>query len=504
MIHISYNMFSQIIPPPAIEWSKNYGGTFPDMHASLELTSDGGYVIAGGAKSSDGNATANFGLSDFWIVKTNSGGNLQWQKSYGGPENDIAYSIQQTSDGGYIVAGETKSNSGQVSGNYGEKDFWVIKINASGDLQWQKNFGGSNDDIAKYVRQTKDGGYIVIGSTSSNNGDVVSGNRGMTDVWLLKLDPSGNLQWEKTYGGSHIDMGNSIELTADGGYIFAATSKSTNDQITGNHGDSDYWIVKINSSGIIEWQKSLGGTGSDEGYSVKQTTDGGYIVLGGSRSNNGDVTGNHGNYDYWLVKLDVSGNIQWQKSHGGALYDHGRSVSQTSDGGYILAGYAMPLDMEGVTPIGSNDYLVIKTDASGEAKWQRTFGGLTDDYALTAKQTFDGGYIICGYSAAVNNSPANYDYWVIKLLSSQLSTAENNINNIKLYPNPAKNFVNIENLPNNVTLSITDASGRKIFNQQYSDKKISVNTSELINGTYILHIEHHGKSVLTKKLQISK
>ena len=497
--------FSQLQSPPAIEWSKNYGGTYPETHADINLTSDGGYIIAGGSKSSNGDTTVNYGLFDFWIVKINSVGNIQWQKSLGGSNNEIAYSVQQTSDGGYIVAGETNSSNGNITQSYGERDMWVVKLDLNGNLVWQKTFGGSGDDVARYIRQTPDGGYIVIGSTSSFDGVVASGNRGLGDVWVLKLDNAGNLQWEKTYGGGNIDRGNSIELTSDGGYIMACNSKSNDNQVTGNHGNYDYWIVKINSSGNIQWQKSLGGSNSDEAYSAKQTTDGGYIVLGASISNNGDVTGNHGNYDYWLVKLNSSGNIQWQKSHGGTLYDHGRSVSQTTDGGYILSGYAMPIAMEGVTAIGSNDYLVIKTDSTGDAQWQRTFGHLTDDYSNAILQTPDEGYIISGYSDAVTGTTSNYDYWVIKLAGNQLSTNEVAVKrNITIFPNPVKNFLNINNLPLESTVTINDAAGRKVYSKKYSEKNITINTSELINGNYILQIENERRIIFSEKIIVSK
>jgi len=505
LIYFNNSLYSQTSQIPATQWNKNYGGSSAETLPDISLTSDGGYILAGSSISNNGNVTGNHGLSDFWIVKTNAVGDILWQKSLGGSGSDQAKSVRQTSDGGYIVAGETQSNDGDVTGNHGNSDYWIVKLDATGNLQWQKTFGGSNDEIAQSIRQTTDGGYIVAGWSSSNNGDIASGNHGARDYWILKLDTTGNLQWEKTYGGGDWDMANSIELTSDGGYIIGGPSRSLNADVTGNHGSSDYWIVKINSTGTLQWQKSLGGSGIDDAFSVKQTTDGGYIAIGASISNDGDVTGNHGNYDYWLVKLNATGNLQWQQSYGGTLYDHGRDVFQTSEGGYIITGYSFPLNMEGVTSIGANDYLVIKTNALGVIEWQKTFGGLQDDYATSVKQTPDGGYILCGYSSAINNSSSNYDYWIIKLAGNQLNTNENIIkNNISIYPNPAKNHVTIDHLPKEATINIHDMSGRKIFTKKYPETKVSIDTSEFTNGTFIIQVDGHKENIWSEKLIIKK
>ncbi|MCE3077210.1 T9SS type A sorting domain-containing protein [Chryseobacterium gwangjuense] len=497
------NLFSS--QAPAMQWQKNYGGSQPEMFPDIALTSDGGYILAGSSASTNGNVTGNHGLNDFWVVRTNSTGDILWQKSLGGSAGDAASSVRQTSDGGYIVAGSSSSNNGDVTGNHGSSDFWIVKLDTSGNLQWQKSFGGSNEEIAQSIRQTTDGGYIVAGYTASSDGDVASGNGGYRDYWVIKLNATGNLQWEKTYGGGSGDQAYSIEQTTDGGYIIGGYSNSIDNIVTGNHGSDDYWIVKINAAGVLQWQKSLGGSGTDRAFSVKQTSDGGYIAFGQSISTNGDITGSHGNDDYWLAKLSSTGILQWQKSYGGSLYDRGRDVSQTADGGYIMTGVSFPLNVEGTTSNGANDYLIVKTDASGNMEWQQTYGGLQDDYGTFVKQTLDGGYILCGYSDAITNSSSNYDYWIIKLAGNQLSTDENILkNNISMYPNPAKDFVTIDHLPNETTISILDLSGRKIFSKKYTEPKVSIHTSQLTNGTYIIQVDDQEKTILSEKLMIKK
>jgi hypothetical protein len=222
--------------------------------------------------------------------------NFQWQKCLGGTNDDYAYSIQQTRDSGYIVAGGTSSNDGNVHGNHGSSDIWVVRLDSNGSMQWLECPGGNSSDIAYSVQQTSDLGYVLAGATSSCDGDV-RGNHGSSDAWIVKLDSNGFLLWQKCLGGSGWDEGRSIQQTTDGGYIVAGVTWSNDSDVTGNHGRSDAWVVKLDSNGSLLWQKCLGGTGNDEANSIQQTADGGYIVAGVTWSNDSDVTGNHGRSD---------------------------------------------------------------------------------------------------------------------------------------------------------------------------------------------------------------
>jgi hypothetical protein len=226
----------------------------------------------------------------------------------GRSNDDEARSVVQTGDGGYIVAGYTRSNDGDVSGNHGGADAWVVKLNSDGTIAWQKTLGGSSYDEAHSIVQTSDGGYIVAGYTRSNDGDV-SGNHGEEDAWVVKLDSEGNIEWQKTFGGSSYDEANSIVQTSDGGYIVAGYTKSSNGDVAYGgstyHGgiQEDVWVIKLDSHGNIIWQEALGGGGYDRAFSIAQTSDDGYVVAGYAGSNDGDVSGNHGSYDVWVVKL---------------------------------------------------------------------------------------------------------------------------------------------------------------------------------------------------------
>lgn len=487
---------------PGIVWQKTFGGSGNEEFFDIQATNDGGYIAIGDTSSSNGDVTTNHGSTDLWIVKVNSSGIIQWQKTYGGSNIDRGYKIQPTSDGGYIAIGSTQSTDGDIMGNHGEYDLWIIKLDTSGTILWQKTLGGSAGEDGTDVQQTNDGGYIAIGTTYSNDGDITN-NHGQRDMWIIKLDNSGNIQWQNTFGSIYHDDGTQIRQTSDGNYIVSGSYSFFPTDT------SDFWILKLDTSGAIIWQKTYGGTLRESPYDIQQTNDGGYILAGYTQSNDGDVVGNHGQGDAWMIKLNSSGDMQWKKTFGGTSSDYGEAIKQTLDGGYVIAGNAQSTNGDVIGNHGSSDFWIIKTDASGNIQWQKTLGGSSFDIARGIIQIADGTYIVVGGSYSTNgditeNKGLN-DSWMVKIQTEQLSTEENNINNhISIYPNPAKDFIYLDNLPGGATIHITDMSGRKLFRQKYPDKKITINTSQLINGVYIIQVEYEGKSVLSEKLIINK
>lgn len=408
---------------PGIEWQKSLGGSSHDNALTVHNTSDGGYVLAGLSLSNNGDVSGNHGGYDFWLVKITADGTIQWQKSLGGSFDEIPYDMQNTSDGGFIIAGSSFSNNGDVTGNHGFKDGWVVKLNSSGDIQWQKSLGGSDDDEIMSIRRTNDGNFIVAGATRSNDGDV-AGNHGGWDYWVVKLSFNGTLQWQKPLGGTNDDRANSVYNTSDDGYIVAGKSASNNGSVSGNHGSSDFWVIKLNSFGQTQWQKSLGGTQYDEAESILQTADGGYIVVGTSESNDGDVSGGHGDLDYWIVKLDATGNIQWQKAYGGSSADAATSVYITEDPGYLVAGFAGSNDGDVIGNHGNSDIWVLKLGPDGTIQWQKSLGGTQSEIAHEIRTTLDGGYIIAGGTWSSNGDVTDQngdgDCWIVKLSSAAL------------------------------------------------------------------------------------
>ena len=392
---------------PQIEWEKSLGGTSTEVASCILQTNDRGYIVAGITLSNDGDVTENHGQNDEWIVKLDSTGNMQWQASLGGSNQDKAKSVKQTYDGGYIVCGYTASNDGEVSGNHGYYDYWLVKLNSTGNIQWQKCLGGSLDDLAYSIQITRDSGYVMAGKSKSYNGDLTA-NHGGYDYWIIKTDDSGSIQWQKSYGGTNDDIAQSILQTSDGGYIVAGTSESNDGDVTGHHGNDstgDYWVVKLDNTGTIQWQKSLGGTVGDTASSIQKCSDGGYIVAGYTYSNDSDVTGNHGSSDYWVVKLDSIGTLVWQKCFGGTLQEVSYSIVETSDGGNLIAGYSYSNDgdVSGHHGISATaDSWVVKTDAVGNIQWQKSLGGTSDEIntVYSNEQTADGGYILACTSAS--------------------------------------------------------------------------------------------------------
>ncbi|WP_125721774.1 T9SS type A sorting domain-containing protein [Flavobacterium ustbae] len=358
---ISLNSYSQ-----DVLWEKSYGGIHADYLFDAQPTADYGFILAGSSLSNKtGNkADDNHGDLDYWVWKMKENGELDWQKSFGGIGFDLLQSIKNTKDGGFILAGTSNSSkSFQKKENCkGLSDFWVIKLNAAGDEQWQRTIGGKGQDELLCAFQTKDGGYILGGSSSSNPNSISNSNldedsfatdiyskseksRGSMDYWIIKLDQEGVIQWQKTYGGQYSDILRSMEQTSDNGYILAGYSNSpiSGDKTESNKGIGDYWILKINDTGVIEWQKVYGGDGDDQPYVIHQSKDGGYIVGGNSNSSNaltteGGIVAN--GTDYWILKLDQEGSVVWSKTYDFGKVDILTSLVENNDQTYLIGGHA--------------------------------------------------------------------------------------------------------------------------------------------------------------------
>ncbi|MCX6353558.1 MAG: C25 family cysteine peptidase [Candidatus Aureabacteria bacterium] len=344
---------------PLPNFARVFGGADYDYASSIQQTSDGGYIVTGDTWSYGA------GNGDFFILKLDSSGNKTWTRTFGENDYDHAYSIQQTTDGGYIVAGDT--------GSYGAGlyDFLILKLDSSGNQTWARTFGGIDYDDVSSIQQTTDGGYIVAGSTESYGA-------GLNDFLILKLDSSGIQTWAKTFGGNGYDYATSVQETTDGGYIVAGEIESY------GAGSDDFLILKLDSSGNQTWAKTFGGNGYDYATSVQETTDGGYIVAGSTESYGA------GGGDFLILKLNSSGDQTWAKTFGGSSYDCAFSIQQTFDGGCIVAGDTQSYGA------GGGDFLILKLDSSGNQTWARTFGGSNSDYALSIRQTSDGGYVAAG------------------------------------------------------------------------------------------------------------
>ncbi|HEY6974731.1 MAG TPA: T9SS type A sorting domain-containing protein [Chitinophagaceae bacterium] len=515
------NTFSQ----PTMVHQKAIGGKFVDILSSLDVTKDGG-LIAGGYSDShiSGEKTQNTnGYDDYWVVKLDKFRNIQWDKTIGGSNTDILYGIQQTRDGGYILGGLSFSNKSgdKTQHSRGDDDFWVVKLDGLGNIQWDKTIGGNRSDDVSSLQQTDDGGYIVGGSSYSNkSGEKSEGSRGDLDYWVVKLDSSGNVQWDKTLGGNDYDYLTSLQQTRDGGYIVGGTSYSnrSGDKGQKSRGSADYWVIKLDKLGNIKWDKTVGGEGEDILRSLQQTRDGGFILGGRSDS---DISGEkteknrdslYDTEDYWVVKLDNSGRVVWDKTVGGSSFDYLYSLQQTSDGGYILGGFSESNKSGEKTEDNrnpfyppTNDYWVVKLNKNGHVEWDKTIGGLNDDKLFVVKELRRNYYVLGGgsFSGVTADrkvkSRGSSDYWLVWLkynspavpiattAGNENSTVQSNKNKTRefiAYPNPAKDILHIQT--NSKTMvALTDQAGEILLTQIVEGNGI-INISKLAPGIYYL------------------
>lgn len=370
-----------IVPGNAAEvfnekWTNTYGGKYDEVIQSVQQTSDGGYIIAGSTCS------GLFEPTDAWIVKTDSNGKEQWSKTFGGEGYDWANSLIKTSDGGFIFAGH-------YSYEPAKGDAWLVKIDESGNEQWSKTFGSDENDEVFSVQQTSDGGYIVAGKY----GELMT-EMGSIKAWIIKTDADGNELWSKTFGGEKNEWGYYARETSDGMYILAGSTLSY------GSGGTDAWLIKLDTNGNKQWDKTYGGTNRESFRYALETLDGS-LILCGSTSSYGA-----GHADAWLIKTDAYGNQQWSKTFGGEDGDFANSFLQTPDG-YLIAG-ATTLEGE-----QWGDAWLIKTDLEGNEQWSKTFGGKDDDEAFSLIQTLDEGYIIAARTDSYGSG--NSDGWLIKL-----------------------------------------------------------------------------------------
>jgi hypothetical protein len=478
----------------SLVWERSYGSSWLECSYDIQHTTDGGYVVVGSSELGvGGDVSEGFGSLDFWVIKISPEGDLQWEKSYGGTQYDVAYSVKQTVDGGYIVAGTSLSNNIHVSGNHGAKDFWVIKLSATGEIEWQQNYGGPGDDIPYEIECTSDGGYIIAGLAYAVGGDVTE-HFGLYDGWIVKISSTGELQWQKSFGGSQHDLFKGIKRTYDGGYIVSGQSRSSDGHLSTNYGESDLWVLKLDQNGTMEWQRVLGGSGSELGSKVLITNTNQYIIAGYTDSSDGHVSNYYGMGDFWVVKLDADGTIIWDKNYGGSSSEILENASHTNDGGFILCGFSRSSTGD-VTHFngGLGDYWIMKANAEGELEWQISVGGSDIERAYDAIETADGGIIATGYTESSNGDVSNLwgisDVWVVKVAGPNgLGLEEDESSQVKLFPNPTNDHLTITNLIPNSSIVIRNLLGEIVYSVTANSTNYILSTALFAPGIYIVDV----------------
>jgi hypothetical protein len=436
-----------------VTFEKWFGGGDEDYGNSVWQTADGGYIIGGYTRS--------YAPADVYVylIKTDESGDTLWTRIYGDTLENYGYSVQQTTDNGYIIAGCKQSTAGDF-------DVYLIKTDSLGDTLWTKTYGSAYNDESYCVQQTTDGGYIIAAYTIL----YAAG-----DFWLIKTDVSGNITWTNHYGGSDSEYARYVQQTSDGGYIIAGITYSY------GGGNQDFYLVKTNASGDTSWTKTFGGASSEICNCVQQTTDGGYILTGYTNSYGA------GSDDVWLIKTDASGNTIWANTFGGTFDDHGQSVQQTTDGGYMVTGMTYSYG------VGEDDVWIIKTDPLGDTLWTKTYGAASYEVGESVHQTTDGGYIVGG----VTYSYGSGDVYLIKtdslgnvgILEEPYPKPENRDIALTVFPNPFSTVAGLEVLGTRkgqeLQLDIYDAGGRLAKSIKLTTRTFELGT-DLKAGIYFL------------------
>ena len=351
-----------------LQWQKTYGGSADERGNAIIQTQDGGYAVLGFSFSSDGDVTENSGLQDYWLAKLDANGTISWQKSFGYQGADSGVSVIQTNDQGYLVTGVLdvtasggEGNTARNSNRHAGGDYWALKLNPSGDIEWSKYFGGNFTDTPENVIQTEDNGFIIVGGSDSIDTDI-SNNIGTYDFWIIRISETGNLVWEKSFGGDQIDEARAIVKSSDGNYMIAGDTRSSNNDISNNIGAADLWLIKISPIGDLLWEKTIGGTNFDVARAMVKTQDNGFLLAGSSRSDDVDVSENKGQNDAWALKVDGEGNLQWETTIGGSNIDFGYSIAELNDASIVLVGDSTSNDGDIIENKGFTDLLLIKID----------------------------------------------------------------------------------------------------------------------------------------------
>ena len=525
-----------------ILWEKSYGGKHAEYLFDVIPTPDYGFILAGSSlsKKTGTKTEDNRGDLDYWVWKMDEKGEPDWQKSFGGLGQDMLRSVILTNDGGFILAGSSDSPDSSKGGEIpasagttkkdacrGDSDFWIIKLNAKGGEEWQKTIGGSGQDELNNIVRTRDGGFVLAGSSASPQpspkerelkigGEKTSKNFGGLDYWVVKIDGKGEIVWQNSFGGIYNDELRSIALTQDGGYILGGSSNSTEsgNKIEKGIGQADYWIVKLDDKGKEQWQKVIGGKGDDQLYVVHQTSAGNYILGGNSNSESGDgkSKGNESGTDFWLVALDAEQQMLWQETYNIAKTDVLTSLVENDDHSILLGGYAQGeqikskvgktlKQVQGEMKKGTDDYVAIKINDKGEELWRKSVGSDGEDILKKVIETRDGGYLMAGTSKTIltadggikatgdkSSGKGSNDFWVVKLKDKDKPKEPKKP--VEAIPNPATDYTNVVVGYDYTkgTATVVDIAGHVLQSFPIKDRTIPIDLQGLPEGIYIVNI----------------
>ena len=400
-----------ITNPPAefngtLAWVESFGGSGIDQATGVISTDDGAFMVVGSTYSNDGHFT---GLksttdADYFLMRVRPDGGVDWTKVYGGDDDELATGITKTSDGGYVLVGYSRSDNCFTGSNGGFHDYYILKVDAQGNEIWCQNFGYPGSDQAQNIIETREGDLMVTGffdvSASGGQGNDDRENagtlHGVGEYWGIKLDADGQFFWKRYFGGSNNDRSYNVMQTNDGGFVIIGASESDDFDITDSRGSYDYWAVKLSAQGDLAWTRSFGGSEIDIAYDIATTLDGNFLIVGDARSNDQDVSTNYGNADVWLIEIDPQGNLVWEKSLGGSMFDSAKDLLPMNDNLYCVTGSSRSNDVDVATNNGENDAWTVVVDAQGTIIFEVAIGGSSLDFSEAAAQGVDGALLVVG------------------------------------------------------------------------------------------------------------
>lgn len=503
---------------PGVDWMQRYGSSGLNLFRSLIQTQDGGFLIGGWSNGGieDVKTQPCVGFNpDYWVVKVDQNGAVEWDKTIGGGTTspfdeltgELLTKVRQTADGGYLIGGHSDSPilGDKTEPTYGGLDFWVVRLDAAGNLIWQKDVGGLERDELFALENTPDGGCIVGGQSQSGvSGNKTEASRGGKDYWVVKLDGSGNIEWQKTIGGSGTDILSSI-LVLDDGYLLAgySTSNISGEKTDNAKGGADYWILKTDWSGNIVWQKTIGGNDGDLLYSAAKIP-GGFVLAGQSYSGilYDKTTPAYGGGDFWVVKTNLIGEVIWDNTFGGSAYEALIDVKIVADGGLILVGNSESSVSGDVIEVNQGDYdsWIVRTDETGNLLWQNSIGGDGADGFNQVLALADGSFLLGGQtgsslSGEITDPGNGYDYWLVKTQPENLAAPEIQPKAFMVYPNPATESVSIRfaESVNSAEIKIFNALSQQLSVQVFENVSDVVVALPEPEGVYFLQLNADDK-----------
>ncbi|MBS1534061.1 MAG: T9SS type A sorting domain-containing protein [Bacteroidetes bacterium] len=509
-----FNLFFYLVgcvalaQPAPIAWHKNYGGSQNDTSSEILQAPDGGYVVAGTSNSTDIDCVCNHGGDDFLVIKTDQEGHVLWRKCYGGTADDVLNTMILTDDGGYLLGGQTKSSDGDVTGNINHTTTggnWLVKINEQGSLLWQTfmPLAGETSSSVQTIVELSNHNFVVAGRTY-----LPLSGFGETDAFVTIVDQNGAYDSNDFHiiGGELTDVVKSIKPTTDGGYVLSGFTYSRTGIFAENHSwlasNSDAWVIKLNAALEFEWHQLYGASMNESALNIELTSDGGFVCFGNSDTYNGGLL-SHGSSDYWLFKIDSAGALQWQKYYGGSNHDVGRSLKKTADDGFLLFGWALSNNGDVAFSYNNWDYWLIKTNSAGEMQWQKCLGTADFEDGVAMHQNTDGSLILTGniLSQALNTTGLHggWDIWLVKVSAEQMARASFENKKMVLYPNPVDDLLTIDMQTPIQKVTVTDLLGHIVCEQNQNLKTLA--TQSWPAGVYLIKVYSNDKTYVSKLIK---